>query len=202
MPGPTYKPASRRSRAGSGGVRTLSPVPEVDVPEFPLRPDPRLVAELETIRDQTGQLQAQLAAEVDRRKRYRIKRNLDRALIRQAELGLQVEEAAEAERDYWAELWRSPQSVYWSENSAAVREVALYVRWMIRAEYGDAKASSEARALSNALGINPTALLRLRAEIEHADAAESAGRRRRQREQPQQPQSDAGDDPRAGLYAV
>lgn len=208
MPGPIRKPSSRQSRGvrGSGGTRQLSPVPDVEVPDFPLQPDPRRVAELNTVRDRVANLQGQLAAVEDRRKRYRLKRELDKVQLVEATIALEVEQSADAEREFWRELWTAPQAVYWAENTAAVRELAMYVRWMIRAEYGDTKASGEARALSNALGINPTALLRLRAEIEHTDQVESTGRRRRQREavQPEQGGNgkDEGGDPRAGLYAV
>jgi len=201
MPGPTRKPSSRQSRGvrGTGGTRTLAAVPNVEVPDFPLRPDPRRTAELDTLRDKVTNLEGQLLDCEDRRKRYRLRRELDKVQLAESLLALEVEQAADAERDYWLELWGTPQAVYWAENRAAIREVALYVRWMIRAEYGDQKASSEARALSNALGINPTALLRLRAEIENTEAIEDRGRRRRQQQAPAKAEPD---DPRTGLYAV
>ena len=80
--------------------------------------------------------------------------------------------------------------------------MALYARWMVRAEQGDTKAAAEARQLSDRLGINPAALLKLRAEIENVDAVEDRGRRRRARTTEGQGKAEGGTDPRAGLFAV
>lgn len=204
-------PSSRRSRKGrEGGLRTLSAVPAVDVPVWPLPADASQEAKLEQGRDRVAQLQADLEAEDDRRKTYRLRRMLEREQLELGIVELQLEQAADAEAAFWADLWAAPQAAMWAENPAAQREVALYVRWMVRAGQGDTKAAAEARALSDRLGINPAALLKLRAEIENVDAAEDRGRRRRQRREP-----DAGEtasaapdegtpenDPRAGLWAV
>ncbi|WP_074848216.1 hypothetical protein [Gordonia westfalica] len=51
------------------------------------------------------------------------------------------------------------------EESHTHREVAQYVRWKVRAEQGDLKAAAEARQLSDRLGLNPLALMRLRPRL-------------------------------------
>ena len=117
-----------------------------------------------------------------------------------ATLALQVEQADDLERALWGDLWSTPQAVLWEE-SHALREVAQYVRWKVRAEQGDLKAAAEARALSDRLGLNPLALLRLRAEVERVEDAEDRGRRRRSTAAPA-PRREGDDDPRSGLYAV
>lgn len=201
MPGPPPKRSSRRSRAAQGGLRTLAAVPTAHAPDWPLSPDARLDATREMLRDLEAKLQQQLVDEADRRKRYRIKNRLEKAQLELAMLQIQIEQAKDAEQAIWLDLWRTPQAAIWIENPASVREVALYVRWMVRAEQGDTRASSEARQLSNALGINPAALLRLRAEIEAVDAMEDRGRRRRERSAKPE-ETGADPDPRGGLFAV
>lgn len=204
MPGPAPKPASRRSRASRGGLRTLSAVSSVTAPEFPLAPDATQSATIEQLRDRVAATQASLEVETDRRRRYRQKKQLERDQIALGIIELQVRQAADYEAAMWADLWAAPQAAIWGENPATVRELALYVRWMIRAEQGDTKAASEARQLSDRLGINPAALLKLRAEIENVDAAEDRGRRRRERSEavvPSGPRPGKG-DPRRGLFAV
>ena len=60
-------------------------------------------------------------------------------------------------------------------------------------------------APTTSLGINPAALLKLRAEIEHVDGLEDRGRRRRERAtapKDDEPKPDAGGDPRGGLFVV
>lgn len=209
MPGPAPKPSSRRSRKGrDGGLRALSAVPGVSAPAWPLRPDSSQVATLEVLRDKVAALQQQILDEDDRRRVYRLQRELEKAEIGVGILTLQIQETRDAEAAIWADLWTTPQAAIWSENPATVRELALYVRWMARAEQGDKQAAAEARQLSNVLGINPAALLRLRAEIEHVDAAEDRGRRRRSRastsesNQEAKPPVDPPADPRGGLFAV
>lgn len=212
MPGPIGKHPSTRNRrnrsAGSGG-RILEAVPGVPVPAWPLRPDASQLATREALRDKMARLQQQILDEDDRRRAFRFRRELEQTEIAVGILSLQIEETAEAEKAIWADLWeRAPQAAIWAENPATIREVALYVRWMARAEQGDKVAASEARQLSNALGINPAALLKLRAEIEHVDGLEERGRRRRERSADTKgsagddPKPDGGADPRGGLFAI
>lgn len=80
------------------------------------------------------------------------------------------------ERALWAELWRTPQAVAWERDRSA-REVAMYVRWSIKAEGLDRDAASEARQLSDRLGLNSKALRALMWEIPADEVARTrAGR--------------------------
>jgi hypothetical protein len=68
------------------------------------------------------------------------------------------------ERTLWSAAWRTPQAVAWERFGWTV-EVALYCRWVALAEMGSLQAATEARQLSDRLGLTPLALLRLRWEI-------------------------------------
>ena len=133
----------------------------------------------------------------DGRTRGRLRRELNKLELSTAALSLQIEQAGDMERDLWAELWGMPQAEIWEE-SQAHREVAQYVRWKIRGEQGNLDAAKESRMLSDRLGLNPLALMKLRAEVERAQEAEARGAQRRTT----RPQAKGGDDPRSGLYAV
>ena len=165
-----------------------------------------MAARRDQLTDKVAQLQQLIVDEDDGRRRARLRRELDRAELELGIVRLQIEQASDAEAAMWVELWATPQAAIWAENPATVREVALYVRWMARAEQGDKQASSEARQLSNALGVNPAALLKLRAEIEQVDAAEDRGRRRRRRaaQEPEdgRKRDEPPADPRGGLFVV
>jgi hypothetical protein len=67
------------------------------------------------------------------------------------------EETAEREASLWVEVWMSPQAVAW-ERLRVIREVAMYVRWSVKAESCDRDAASEARQLADRLGLNPKAM--------------------------------------------
>lgn len=164
-----------------GGFRQLAAVPDAAAPAWPLGDNVEAQRERDELAAQLASWQAQHDAEPDRRKRHRLRQYIsrDRDALAVLEAGLDGGEAAEL--SLWADLWASPQAAIWAESPATVREVALYVRWMIRAEAGDLRASAEARQLSDRLGINPLALLKLRAEIENVDEVMSAGRERRKR---------------------
>ena len=182
MPGPPPKKArGTRRGAGTGGFRQLAAVPAAKVPAWPLAEDTALAEERDQLAEQLASWQAQHDAEPDRRKRHRLRQYIarDRAALAVLEGGLEGSEVRELA--LWSDLWTSPQAAIWAESPATVREVALYVRWMIRAERGDLRASAEARQLSDRLGINPLALLKLRAEIENVDEVMAAGRERRKR---------------------
>lgn len=203
MPGPAPKHPSVRARRNNpkadfrslpAGGRTGA------VPTWPLQPLPRLAAELEYAEDQIASLQVKIAEETDGRAKGRMRRDLARFEMTCAERRLQIEQTTDAEVALWADLWHTPQAVVWEE-SRSQREVAQYVRWKIAAEQGNLDAAKEARMLSDRLGLNPLALLRLRTEIEHAEEAEARGRQRRGSTPPTAKGPD-GDDPRGGLYAV
>jgi hypothetical protein len=71
---------------------------------------------------------------------------------------------ADRELEVWKRVWKSAQAVAWEHNGSEL-EVALYVRHLVQAERGDMKAAAEARQWSDRLGLNPTAMLRLRWKI-------------------------------------
>lgn len=182
MPGPAPKHPSTRARRNNAkkDFRVISAAGRKGAPPaWPLQPDVIMTARLEAGRDRVTGLQVDLEQAEDGRVRGRIKRELNKLELEVAVLELQIEQAADTEKALWAELWATPQAILWEE-AHAVREVAQYVRWKIRAEQGDLKAAVEARQLSDRLGLNPLALLRLRVELERADEAEDQGRRRRQ----------------------
>lgn len=204
MPGPPPKHPSTRARRNDpkAGFRTL---PEKGrsgkAPAWPLRPDVQRTAQLELARDRVATLQVQIEEETDGRKKGRLRRDLDKNEVTVATLTLRLEQETDAEVEVWTSLWKMPQAVIWEE-SHSHREVAQYVRWKVRAEAGDLDAAKEARMLSDRLGLNPLALMRLRAEIERTDEVETRGRQRRTTPKaPAKKKPDDG-DPRGGLYAV
>ncbi len=202
MPGPAPKHPSTRARRNDPkkDFRVLSSEGRKgDVPAWPLKPDVRMSAELEHAQDRIAALTAELAGAEDGRTKGKLRRELDKCEMVSALLRLKIDQATDAEVALWGMLWLTPQAVIWEE-SHAHREVAQYVRWKVRAEQGDLKAAPEARQLSDRLGLNPLALLRLRAEVEHVDQVEDRGSRRREKAPPKKPGRDG--DPRAGLHAV
>ena len=198
MSGPAPKHPSTRARRNNAkkDFRSLPSTGRVgNVPAWPLLPDVATSAMLELARDRVAALQVEIAGEDDGRTKGRLRRELNKNEISVAQLQLQIEQATDMETALWADLWATPQAVIWEE-SHAFREVAQYVRWKVRAEQGDLKAAAEARQLSDRLGLNPLALMRLRVEVEHADEVKQRGEQRRA-SKPRQPESD---DPRKGLH--
>jgi hypothetical protein len=211
VPGPAPKHPSIRARRNDmkKGFRVLAGQKRPgSAPAWPLRPDVNLSSQLEVARDRVAELQVKVEEETDGRKKGRLRRELNKNEMLVAKLTLQLEQATDAEVSVWRELWKLPQAVIWKETGAN-REVAQYVRWKVRAEQGDLKAATEARLLSDRLGLNPLALLRLRAEVEHVDDVEAKGRQRRttapakaKTEGKSDGKGKGDDDPRGGLYAV
>lgn len=203
MPGPAPKDPSTVARRNNpkAGFRSLPAGGRVgEPPPWPLSVDVALMAELEVNRDRVASLQVELENAEDGRSKGRIRRALDKAEMEASRLEFVVAQAPDAEIALWNELWSTPQAIIWEE-SYAHREVAQYVRWKIRGEQGDLKASIEARQLSDRLGLNPLALMRLRTEVEHADEAADKGDERRKKKQPAK-KSDTRKSARSNLYAV
>ncbi len=215
--GPIGKHPTLRRRSRQAGFRTLPAVAEGTAPAWPLAPDASFSAQREALRDKLARDQAAIAEASERvglssTERARLRRArlaFDRDQLALAVLEAQLEQHRDLEAEFWADLWRAPQAAIWRENPATVRELAHYVRWMLKAADGDAKASAEARQLSDRLGINPAALLRLRADIENVAEAEERGRRRRgqhphdaEAPDPEGHANAQGTDPRRGLFIV
>ena len=64
-----------------------------------------------------------------------------------------------AEREAWAQLWRTPQAFAWAR-LGWVRTVARYCRVMVRAERSNSTAAvqGQATALEDRLGLSPKAM--------------------------------------------
>ena len=205
MPGPAPKHPSVRSRRDDAkkGFRSLPAGGRTSPPPaWPLQPEPGRVAVLETTRDRVASLQVELEQAEDGRARGRLRRDLNKAEMLVAKLSLEIEQAVDAERALWDELWTFPQAVMWEETRSH-RSVALYVRCQIRGEQGDLKAAVEARQREDRLGLNDLALLRLRAEVERAEEAEARGEKRRRAPDPAPETTNNDDgDPRDFLHVV
>lgn len=204
--GPAPKHPSVRARRNNTtkGFRALPSAGRTGkAPAWPLLPDVGLSAQLEVARDRVATLQVEVETEEDGRKKGRLRRDLNKNELIVSSLSLQLEQAVDAEVALWVELWSIPQAVIWEE-ARAHREVAQYVRWKVRGEQGNLEAAKEARLLSDRLGLNPLALMRMRAEIQRADEAEDKGRQRRgATSKPAEGGGKGGaEDPRGGLYAV
>lgn len=204
MSGPPPKHPSVRTRRNDPkkDFRVLSADGrEGEVPDWPLPSDVGRTAQLEVMQDRMVSLQVELEGAEDGRTRGRLQRELNKLELSAAQLRLEIEMAVDAERALWADLWAMPQAVMWEE-AHAHREVAQYVRWKIRAESGNLDAGKEARMLSDRLGLNPLALLRLRAEVERVDEAEDQGARRRSSGKAKPKPKKPPEDPRSILSVV
>lgn len=140
-------------------------------PEWPLRPDVVLQAQLDALRVEQATLEKALdqcpTGKDANRLRYRLGQNVEK--IAQAEAI--ARNADDLEGELWAELWATPQAVAW-ERLKWTREVAQYARWKAKAELGDLEASREARMLGDRLGLTPRSLQDLRWTIADDEIAE------------------------------
>jgi CRISPR/Cas system CSM-associated protein Csm3 (group 7 of RAMP superfamily) len=114
---------------------------------------------------------ALLEPDLKGRARAAAQRKLEAAQTSANILDKELEAQQQAEGEVWCELWATPQAVAW-ERLGWTREVAQYVRWKVRAEFGDLDASKEARQLGDRLGLTPLAMLRLRWEVAPDEVAE------------------------------
>lgn len=180
--GPPPKPAGTRARRNVAPQTTKLPADgrgSKRAPRWPLDPDVDLVVDRKVAEQRVKDLQAEFAECDDPVARRKIKRELAAAERRKIMATERLRRQNAQERKLWADLWKTPQAAMW-EKFAWVREVAQYVRFVIRAEAGSLDAAKEARQWSDRLGLNPLAMLRLRWEIERTEDAEERGRRRRQ----------------------
>lgn len=83
-----------------------------------------------------------------------------------------VDDAAEhRELQVWADLWKTPQATAW-EQLGWTHNVALYVRCLVAAEFGNQKVLPEVRQWTDRLGLSPMAMLRLQWVIAEDEVAE------------------------------
>lgn len=78
--------------------------------------------------------------------------------------------ASKREREVWQTIWRTPQAQAWSLLGWR-HDIAIYVRYLVRAEGGDLKSATEARQWSDRLGLNPTAMLKNRWRVRPDEVA-------------------------------
>lgn len=175
MPGPPPNPNRRRRNATVAMTKLPAEGRTGPAPDWPLPADPRPAAKLRLLNEQIDEasLDAQGTGKETRAAERRLLGLRERAEALEAE----IETAAEQQGVLWAQLWATPQAVAW-ERLRWTRDVAQYVRWKVQAELGDLEASKEARLLSDRLGLNPLALLRLRWEIVEDEVAEQRTARR------------------------
>lgn len=69
-------------------------------------------------------------------------------------------DATEREGIVWAGLWRTPQAAQWAREAWRHRTVAMYVRWLTRAEDPEATAATAnaAQRLADQIGMTPAGL--------------------------------------------
>ena len=100
-----------------------------------------------------------------------IERKLDAARERLAILKAQLAAQRKLEAALWSDLWHTPQAAAW-ERLDWTRDVAQYVRHKVLGELGELKDAQEARQWSDRLGLNPTAMLRLRWRVAPDEVAQ------------------------------
>lgn len=86
-------------------------------------------------------------------------------------LGTDAARLDDREAHHWAVIWRSPQAAAWALNGWT-HDVALYVRYLVKGEFGDLDSAKEARMWSDRLGLNPTAMLKNRWRVKADEVAE------------------------------
>lgn len=145
-------------------------------PDWPLPVDRELRSAIEAAEVNVALLEGELAQCEDADLKSKLRRDFRRAAaaLEVAKSDLLITE--DQELTLWATLWKLPQAVAWEKRSGKyLNEVAQYVRWKVRGELGDLKASKEARLLSKELGLTPASLLHLRWEIVADELAERRG---------------------------
>lgn len=201
--GPPPKPPGTRARRNTSPSLTVLSARGrgKKAPEWPLRPDATATRLQLAAESRVQRLREEINETTDRRKIGRLERQLDIALSEAEAIEQQLAEQAQMELSLWGEVWMTPQATMW-EKFGWYREVALYVRWQIKAELGDLKSAAEARQWSDRLGLNPQALLRLRWQVEVTDEAESRGKQRRAASPKKKPAKKAAADPRSMFRSV
>ena len=204
MPGPAPKHPSvraRRNNPTAGFTALPSDGRKGKVPEWPLLPDIKMQATLDTAQDKVASLMAELETVEDGRTKGRLKRQLEQTEQTVALVKIQLEQAGDMERDLWALLWSTPQATMWDASAAFARMLAQFVRWNVKGEQGDLDAAKEARLRGAEFGLTPLKLMSLKAEVERAGEAEDRGKKRREKAEPKS-KREQGDDPRQALRSV
>lgn len=176
--GPPPKDPEKRARRNATVAQTILPAAgrKGRTPAWPLPPDVRRMTLLKVLRAKAKDLKLLVdSPDLTAKQRQQLDQELAKTIELAATLDAELKEARKYERTLWTSLWKTPMAVQW-ERLSWNREVALYVRWQVRAELGDLKASSEARLRADAIGLTPMSLLRLRWRVEDAGQPEASGR--------------------------
>lgn len=170
MPGPAPKHPSERRRRNATVPMTQLPAEgrKGRTPAWPLPPELRTKAGLDAAEAQREILEAQIDSGTAEKTAHAKLSRLDERI---AILNARLKQSTAMEKALWKDLWALPQAVMW-ERMKWTREVAQYVRWKCLAELGDLDAGKEARQLSDRLGLNPVAMLKLRWEVVTDEVAE------------------------------
>lgn len=80
------------------------------------------------------------------------------------------------ERAQWKKIWTFPQAAAWIDQEWRWQQLALYVRWSVRAEATDANASTitQVMRLADAIGLTPAGLAANGWRIEDVTGKEEA----------------------------
>lgn len=163
--GPLPKPNARRRNATVAMTelpaegRTGAPPPWPMIADVVLTARRDLAAaKVEQLQDERRELQAEGKAT------GLLERRLDKALELQLISDRQLAAQRDLEAGLWADLWVLPQAVQW-QALGWTRDVAQYVRHKVLGELGELEHAKEARVWSDRLGLNPTAMQRLRWQV-------------------------------------
>lgn len=176
--GPTPKPAGQRARRNATYATTLLPAAGRPgrAPKWPLPPDRSLSVAITVGEQQVEQLEDEVDQADGARARAGARRRLNAAIEKLARDRIVAELQQDEEARIWRDLWRTPQAVEW-ERLRWNREVARYVRHVVKGEGGSLEDSREARQLADRIGLTPAAMLRLRWAVTAEFGAPAPGRR-------------------------
>lgn len=170
--GPAPKDSDQRARRNVTFAMTKLPAEgrQGPAPKWPLIDDIQMRAQVKTGQARIREVLKELDDCSDGRSRNRLNRELGRLQEYIAVLREKLRAQRRLEIGMWRDMWATPQAVQW-ELLGWSRDVATYVRHKVLGELGDLASAKEARLWSDRLGLNPTAMLRLRWQVEHGVAA-------------------------------
>lgn len=178
--GPIENPNARRRNAKIAMTQLPALGREGVPPAWPMIDDVVLTArrdlaaaKVEQLQDERRELQA------EGKPTGLLERRLDKALELQLITDRQLDAQRGLEAGLWADLWALPQAAEW-DRLGWTRDVAQYVRHKVLGELGELEHAKEARVWSDRLGLNPTAMQRLRWQV----AADELGAARQARAAP------------------
>lgn len=186
MPGPPPKDEQKRARRNATVAMTMLPRTGRPgrAPSWPLPADVVMATRLKIAQAKVKDLTFEVDdPELSRNERQKVEAELERAIEAATVLDETIKAAKKLESQLWTSLWKTPMAVEW-DRLVWTHEVAQYVRWQVRGELGDLRASSEARLRADALGLTPMSMLRLRWRVTEAQerttgATRSSGSRAR-----------------------